>query len=165
MMQAYEAAIEAGANRLCIADTVGVLEPAQVTEKVRFLCRERPGVPVEVHLHDDRGLAIANALAAIDAGAVWVSTSVNGLGERCGITDLGVLLANLQHRGLRAISHPPALHNLSRMVAEFSGLAVAPRHPVVGAHAFVHTAALHVKAVSRDPNAYSWTDPLRLRRD
>ena len=162
MMKAYEAASETGADRLCIADTVGVLEPSEVAERVRSLRSAHPTIPVEVHSHNDRGLAIANALAAIDAGASWISTCVNGLGERCGITDLTVLLANLQHRGLRPLRDPDQLHRLSGMVAEFSSVPVEFTHPVVGANAFRHTAALHVQAVQRDPRSYSWTDPALL---
>src|SRR5262249_11286919 len=98
LLRAYRAAIEGGANRICFADTVGVLEPGQVVEFVRILKREFGRTELELHLHDDRGLAMANTLAGIDAGADWISASVNGLGERAGITDLCLLLANLHYR-------------------------------------------------------------------
>lgn len=164
MTKAYATAVSAGATRLCVADTVGVLEPREVSQRVARVCEAYPDTTIEVHLHNDRGLALANALAAIDAGALWVSTSVNGLGERCGITDLAVLLANLHFRGDRLISNPGAIHELTQRVAEISKAPVEPWRPIVGASAFRHTAVLHVKAVQRDPTSYSWIDPPSLGR-
>ena len=157
--RAFRTALNAGADRLCFADTVGVLEPEEVGLRIRSLKRAFAGVDLEVHFHDDRGLALANALAAIDAGADWVSTSVNGLGERAGITDLCLLLANLHYRGERQIVSGPALRDISARVVEYSGTPVDARRPVTGRHAFSHTAGLHVKAVLRDESAYSWISP------
>ena len=163
-IRAYSAAVSAGAERICFADTTGVLEPGAIARRVGDLVAALPGVDVEVHCHDDRGLATANSLAAIDAGAGWVSTAVNGMGERCGITDLAALLANLDHRGARPITHPAILQDLSTRVAAYARAPGDPRRPVSGAHAFTHTARLHALAVERDPCAYEWTPPARLGR-
>ena len=161
---AYAAAAESGAGRLCFADTVGALDPSAITAQVEAVRATIGALPLEVHLHDDRGLALANALAARDAGATWISSSVNGVGERCGIVDTLVLLANLHVRGERLIGNPAALHAASRQVAEATGIAVAPGHPVTGTDAFTHKARLHVLAMERDRTSYSWIDPETLGR-
>lgn len=163
-LAAFGAAVEQGADRICVADTVGVAEPHQVAEHVARIRRAFDGIDIEVHLHDDRGLAMANALAAVDAGATWVSTAVNGLGERCGIPDLATLTANMAYRGLRDWTPGEALQRLSRLVAEHAGWPPDVRRPVVGAHAFTHVAKLHVTAMARDPASYSWVEPERLGR-
>lgn len=151
-----------GADRICLADTVGRMEPGEVAETVRAVREACPGLPVEVHLHDDRGLALANSLAAVDAGAEWVSCSVNGLGERCGITDTVALLANLQFRDQWTLDDPARLHDLSRRVAALARTPRDMRSPVVGRCAFQHTARLHRLAVEEDALAYAWTPPDRL---
>jgi 2-isopropylmalate synthase len=158
IVKAFRVAQEAGANRLCFADTVGILEPGEVTTQIKALKQLFPEIDLEVHLHDDRGLALANTLAAIDAGADWISTSVNGLGERAGITDLCLLLANLHHRNDRPLMHGKEVQALSQLVAAYSRSQVDSRRPVVGRNAFTHSADLHVKAVRRDPMAYTWID-------
>jgi 2-isopropylmalate synthase len=164
LVAAYRVAAEAGAGRLCVADTVGVLDPPGAAALVAAVGRALPGLPLEVHFHDDRGLALANALAAADAGATWVSCAVNGVGERCGIVDTAVLLANLQFRAQRTLADPALLQETSGLVARAAGLAVHALHPVTGAHAFTHRARLHVLAMERDPASYSWTEPASLGR-
>ncbi len=159
MLLAYQTALSAGADRVCFADTVGVLEPKDVATRIASLRGDLPSAELEVHLHDDRGLALANALAAVDAGADWVSTSVNGLGERAGITDLCLLLANVHYRGQRDLVSGSALRRISARVADYSGTVVDDRRPVIGRHAFTHTARLHVKAVLKDEEAYNWVPP------
>jgi 2-isopropylmalate synthase len=159
---AFTGAVAAGAGRICFADTVGVAEPADVAGAARRLRRRFPDTALEFHLHNDRGLALANALAAVDAGADWISCSVNGLGERAGITDLTVLLANLHLRGQRPIRDAPALRRASELVAAFSRIPMDPLRSVVGRHAFTHTSRLHRRAVSIEPMAYSWIDPAEL---
>jgi 2-isopropylmalate synthase len=160
----FEAAVEAGADRICLADTVGILEPDEVKEIATELRDGFPDVPLEVHLHDDRGLSTANALAAIDSGATWVSCSVNGLGERCGITDLIQLLANLHFRGARPLQDPGALQDLSCLVARLSRSPLDARRPVTGKHAFHHSAHSHRKATAVESLAYSWLDPESVGR-
>ncbi len=164
LVEAYRIAAEAGVERICFADTLGVLEPSQVGERVAELRRLCPASAVEVHLHDDRGLAMANALAAVDAGADWISTSVNGLGERAGITDFASLATNLHYRGDRPLADGPLLTELSRRVGAYSRSMPDHRRPVVGRDAFHHVAKLHVRAVERDPSSYEWLDPAALGR-
>jgi 2-isopropylmalate synthase len=157
--RALTAAVDAGAGRICFADTVGIAEPADVARAAKRLRRRFPDTALEFHLHNDRGLALANTLAAMDAGADWISCSVNGLGERAGITDLLVLLANLHVRGQRPVGDARALRRASELVAAFSRIPMDPLRSVVGRHAFAHTSRLHRRAVSIEPMAYSWIDP------
>jgi 2-isopropylmalate synthase len=157
--RAYMTAIAAGADRICFADSVGVLEPAGATAAAQWLRAAFPGTDSEFHLHDDRGLATANALAAIDAGASWISCSVNGIGERSGVTGTFLLMTNLHHRGDRQLVDAAAARRLSALVAAASGIPVDPLRPVVGRNAFTHTSALHQRATSRDPLTYAWIDP------
>ena len=156
LIDVFGEAIAAGADRVCYADTIGHAEPAEVAEKVRIMKAAFPATEMEVHLHDDRGLAVASALAAIDAGVDWVSASVNALGERCGITELCALLVNLGIRGERSLPDLDKLRALSRLVAERSGVAVDYLRPVVGENAFKHGSKLHRRATSYEPRAYDW---------
>lgn len=159
MMQAFRVAVAAGADRICFADTVGIAEPGLIASRVRSLKSELPNTKLELHLHDDRGLAMANALAGLDSGADWLSTSVNGLGERAGILDLCLLLSNLNHRGLRPLLAGAGLSEISTRVAAYARSPVDHRRPVTGRDAFTHTARLHIKAVNREEAAYSWIAP------
>ena len=166
MQKAYARAAASGADRLCVADSVGTMEPQDVTDVVGRIKGEFPDVQMEVHFHDDRGLAMANALAAVDAGVEWISVCVNGLGERCGITDHTILAMNLHHRGARNLSEKQAkaLMAVSDDVAQCSGQEVSKRRPVVGEYAFTHTSRLHVLAVEKDSRSYEWIDPALVGR-
>jgi len=161
---ALKVAVDAGAARLCFSDTTGALEPRQIEHQVRAIVERHPETAIEVHLHDDRGLALANALAAVDAGATWVSTSVNSLGERAGITDLAALLVNLHLRAGRSLPPPGLLQDLSRRVGAYSRSRPDDRRPIVGRNVFHHQSRLHVKAVQGDPAAYELFDPSLLGR-
>ena len=163
-LEAYRVAVDAGADRLGFADTTGCAEPRDVARRVDEIRAAFPGVPIEVHLHDDRGLAVAGTLAAVDAGATWISTAVLGIGERCGIPDLATVLANLAYRGAR--DWPPAdiVQRLAARVAKITGSGPDVRRPVVGQYAFTHAARLHVLATVRDPASYSWVEAARVGR-
>jgi 2-isopropylmalate synthase len=142
---ACELALASGADRLCFADTLGVLEPAEVGRRIADLRGWFPDAELEAHLHDDRGLALANALSAIDSGVDWISTSVNGLGER-------------------ALTNGSILPELSRRVAAYARSAPDHRRCLVGRDVFHHVAKLHIQAVERDPSAYEWFDPALVGR-
>jgi len=156
LVHTYRMAVQAGADRICYSDTVGVLEPKDVTENIAYLREKFPNVDIEVHFHDDRGLALSNSLAAIDAGANWISSSVNGLGERSGITDTSVILANLAYRKTQIKTDLKDLKKISRLVAMHSRGYVDSRRPITGRHAFHHKAKLHINAINIDETAYSW---------
>lgn len=160
LQKAYAAAVDAGADRICFADTLGVMEPHEMSHVVRTIKSLFPAVDMEIHVHDDRGLAMAVSLAAMDAGANWISTSVNGIGERCGITDTLSMIANLHHRRQRNLRDLSCnLVEVSQLVERLSGAAVDPRRPIAGANAFAHKARLHRLAIERDSGAYSWIEP------
>lgn len=164
LIETFQTALELGADRLCFTDTVGLLCPWEVEERVSQLVDRLKGAPLEVHLHDDRGLANANALTALRAGATWVSSSVNGIGERSGIADTNVLLANLAAMSLRSLPDGRLIQHLSKVVQSHARMPVDSWRPLVGANAFTHTAKLHRVAAERDDCAYAWVDPKLLGR-
>ncbi|MHB1261000.1 MAG: homocitrate synthase/isopropylmalate synthase family protein [Thermoplasmatota archaeon] len=149
-----QAAVAAGADRISIADTTGCMTPSRMAAFV-----ERLGavvdVPLHVHCHNDLGLAVANSMAAFDAGAAVADVTVNGIGERCGITDLASLATALRvAEGIEAPWDLTRLPTLAQRVETASGLPVAWQAPVVGRYAFRHNAGLHVAAVFHDPGHY-----------
>lgn len=155
LIRIYRAAIDAGAERVGITDTVGCTTPnglAQLVQKVR---RSLNDFPLSVHLHNDFGLATANALAGVLAGARFVTTTVNGIGERAGNVPLQpfVMSCELLY-GIPTGIDLESLKALSELVADRSGVAVHPNAPVVGSNVFSHESGIHVKAVMEDPATY-----------
>ncbi len=155
LVRIYRAAIEAGAERVGITDTVGCATPnglAQLVQKVR---RSLKNFPLSVHLHNDFGLANANALAGVLAGARFVTTTVNGIGERAGNVPLQpfALACELLY-GIKTGIDLEGLKAVSELVADRSGVAVHPNAPVVGSNVFSHESGIHVKAVMEDPATY-----------
>lgn len=149
----------AGADRLCFADSVGMLMPGETFDVLSLLHREFPSLELEYHVHDDQGLALANSLEAMRAGVKWLSTSCNGIGERAGITDTFQLAALLHTRfGVDRFQLGQA-RALSELVEVYSRVARTPTQPVVGVNAFSHVARLHQIAVREDSAAYSVLDP------
>lgn len=155
----YGAALESGADRICFADTVGILCPWEVEDIVGRLCRRFKGHDLEVHFHDDRGFANANAIVAVKAGADWVSASVNGIGERCGITDTLNLSVNLSSLGWRQTIPGTSLKDASSIVQAHSRLQLDRWRPLLGHNAYIHVAKLHQQAVLINRLAYNWIDP------
>lgn len=138
------AALEAGVPRIFLADTVGCLAPHDVSRHVGTMRTAFPAAWFEFHAHDDYGLATANCLAAVAAGANAVHTSVNGLGERAGnasLTETVVVLHD--HAGVHTGVNERALHEAARFVAACSGKALAGNAPVVGDDVFTQTAGVH----------------------
>jgi D-citramalate synthase len=133
-----------GVRRVYLADTLGVLEPGGVARHVRRMCRRFPGLGFEFHAHDDYGLATANALAAVRAGASGLHATVNGLGERGGNASLAELVVALRdHAGRATAVEERGLPALSALVARASGYPVPHNAPVVGRHVFTQTAGVH----------------------
>lgn len=164
LLQAYETAIQSGADRICFSDSAGSIEPTVAGERISSIRKKFPDIPLEVHFHDDRGLALANTLAAIDAGANWVSCSVNGIGERAGITDTLSLLTNLHYRN-QTIDKIPSyqlLKHVSNLVNSITRSTIYCRQPIVGKNTNIHTAKLHKDAVRKDPTSYAWISPEKL---
>jgi 2-isopropylmalate synthase len=160
-LETLEAARDAGASVLVLCDTNGGSEPRTVAESVSRAAR-RMRAPLGIHPHNDRGLALANALAAIDAGCVHAQGTVNGYGERCGNLDLLALIANLQgRRGMQCVPEESlaTLTELSHYVASVANLAPDAHAPFVGRAAFAHKGGIHVAAVAKEPAMYQHMDP------
>jgi len=158
--------VEAGARRLGVPDTVGTATPEAVAATVGALRRRYPGIGQEFHGHNDTGCAIANAIAAWQAGAECLDVTVLGLGERVGITSLGGLMARLYtfDPGLVARYRLEQLPALDAAVAALVGVAVPFNQPLTAAHAFTHVAGVHSNAVLRAPHTYEAVDPAVLGR-
>lgn len=163
--QIAEAAQLAGARRLRFADTLGVLDPFSVFDRISRL-RAATDLEIEMHAHDDLGLATANTLAAAKAGATHVNTTVNGLGERAGNAPLEeVVLGLRQCHGLETGIQLRDFPALSQAVAHASGRPVAWQKSLVGEGVFTHEAGIHVDGLLKDPNNYQGFDPGLVGRD
>ncbi len=159
-----EAAQAAGACRIRFADTVGIMEPFGVFEAIRKL-RAVTDMDIEMHAHDDLGLATANTLAAAFAGATHVNTTVNGLGERAGNAALEEVVVGLKQ--LYGFETGVDLRNfpvLSRQVATASGDTIGSRKSLIGRDVFSHEAGIHVDGLLKDPNNYQGVDPALVGR-
>jgi homocitrate synthase len=148
-------------NRLGVADTVGIATPSQVSELVAQL-RRLTHLDIEFHGHNDSGCAIANAYAALEAGATHIDTTVLGIGERNGITPLGGLIARLYMLNRPLICGKyrlDRLYEIDHMVAEMVGVTVPFNNYITGPTAFTHKAGIHTKAVLAAPETYESIDP------
>ncbi|MDR0488188.1 MAG: citramalate synthase [Propionibacteriaceae bacterium] len=153
-------AAEAGAEVAVLCDTNGGMLPAMVTEILSDVVRL--GVPLGIHCHNDTGCAVANTMAAIEAGAMHIQGTINGYGERTGNADLTTLIANLKVKYGWDVITDGALQDLtliSHSIAEIANQAPAPRQPYVGISSFAHKAGLHASAIKVDENMYQHIDP------
>lgn len=165
LQQVVAVAETAGACRFRYADTLGVLDPFTTYERIAAL-RAVTSLDIEMHAHDDLGLATANALAAIRAGASHVNTTVNGLGERAGNTPLEeVVTALWRIYGLDVGLDMHAFPEISQLVAQASGRAVALNKSIVGAAVFTHESGMHVDGLLKDPATYEGFDPAAVGRE
>jgi homocitrate synthase NifV len=165
VVAAARTAEAAGARRFRFADTLGILDPF-ATHAVFQRLRGALGLELEIHAHDDLGLATANSLAAIAGGATHVNTTVNGLGERAGnapLEEVVMALHHLYHRDTGVL--PRRLPDISRLVAEVSGRPVAAGKSIVGDKVFSHESGIHVHGLLRDRANYQSVDPAELGRE
>ena len=160
-LRVLEAAAMAGAERLVLCDTNGGSLPHEVKEAVEAVVRH-VDVGVGVHLHNDTGCGIANAIAGVRGGAVQVQGTINGYGERTGNCDLIPIIANLSLKmGIETIpaDRIPHLTSVSHHVAELVNFTPAAQQPYAGQSAFAHKAGLHTSTIARRPDAYEHVDP------
>ena len=153
----------AGADRISLADTVGIWEPGQCATIVKKSVETFP-CEIEVHLHNDLGLAMANALAAIDSGASVIDATLCGIGERAGIVDLlnlSVFLA--QKRNLQCFKLQ-MIPELTQSLQLATGCQVDHWRPIIGKNIFTHTASYHIKAVQQNYSAYEGIQPEMIGR-
>ena len=159
-LSTLEAAAEMGATTVVLCDTNGGSLPDVIADATRAAAARVPGVRLGIHPHDDAGLAVANALAGVLAGARQVQGTVNGYGERCGNVDLLTVLANLVLKLGAAQPQPLAeLLALSRYVDDRANLEPNVRKAYVGDAAFAHKGGVHVSAVNRRPDTYEHVPP------
>jgi homocitrate synthase NifV len=164
LAQMAEAAQAAGASRIRFADTVGVMEPFGVLAAISQL-RAVTDMEIEMHAHDDLGLATANTLAAAVGGATHVNTTVNGLGERAGNAALEEVVVGLtQLYGMQTGIDLRNFTALSRQVATASGDTIGSRKSLIGRDVFSHEAGIHVDGLLKDPNNYQGVDPAVVGR-
>ncbi len=165
LLQVYEAVVDAGATTVNIPDTVGYAIPAEFGALVgRVVERVGSGAVVSVHCHNDLGLATANTLAAVQAGARQVEVTINGLGERAGNASLEEVVMALRTRptqfaGLASRVQTEQIMNASRLVSYLTGFVVQPNKAIVGANAFAHESGIHQDGVIKNPLTYEIMTP------
>ncbi|PKN93337.1 MAG: 2-isopropylmalate synthase [Chloroflexi bacterium HGW-Chloroflexi-6] len=158
-------AIEAGADRISFADTLGIMQPHTMAERVSALRERLLPCQIDLHCHDDYGLALANGMAGIRGGANCIHTTVNGMGERTGIPDLAetiVAFHNLE--GVQKYNLAP-LMELASYLERVSGFFLAPNKPITGQNAFSHKSGVHTNGILKDPRTYEPFDPALLGRE
>lgn len=160
-MKTIQAACSGGADWIVLCDTNGGTMPSDISRIVRAV-KQECSVPVGIHAHNDCELAVANSLAAVEAGATQVQGTVNGYGERCGNANLISIIPNLQIKmGYPCIPHESltSLVHLSHFVSEKANLAPDAFQAYVGSAAFAHKGGIHVAAVEKINHSYEHIDP------
>ena len=162
-------AIAAGATIVNLPDTVGFTTPveyARMFDDLRERCPELGDVELSVHCHDDLGLAVANSLAGVEAGATQVECTINGIGERAGNAALEEVVMALRvradHYGAESAVDPSMIRDASALVAQLTGYEVQRNKPIVGANAFAHEAGIHQDGMLKDASTYQIIDPSEL---
>ena len=164
LAQAAQVAQRQGAIRVRYADTLGLLDPFSAWQRISALRREID-IDIEIHAHNDLGLATANTLSALRAGATHASTTVNGLGERAGNAALEEVVMALRHLdGVECGIDTTALPGISQLVARASGRPVAAGKSIVGAAVFTHESGIHVDGLLKDRGTYEAFQPEELGR-
>jgi 2-isopropylmalate synthase len=166
-LEVLRTAYDAGASVIALCDTNGGMLPAWVADVVHDVV-EAAQVRVGIHCHNDTGCAVANTIAAVDAGASHVQGTVNGYGERTGNADLLAVVANLEVKLGRQVLPTGRLGDATRIahaVAEVTNVPPASRQPYVGTSAFTHKAGLHASAIKVDPDLYQHMDPAGVGND
>jgi homocitrate synthase NifV len=154
-------AADCGVQRLRLADTVGIGSPATMTTMVRMI-RQQSGLPCGVHTHNDFGMATANAIAAIEAGASWIDATVLGLGERAGNCRLEEAVAFLCLQKGREHYQISLLPALCQTVSKAADIAIACNHPVVGKSIFTCETGLHLHGLTVNPDTYEPYAPAKV---
>lgn len=153
---------DAGADRLRFCDTVGILGPSQTAAKIEIL-RQEIGMPIEIHTHNDFGMATANSIAGFKAGAEFISVTVNGLGERAGNAALEEVVMALKYVENYPVSFDfSKLKALSELVAQASGREIPLSKPIVGRNIFTHEAGIQVDGLAKEPKTYEVFDPSEI---
>lgn len=146
-----DALVESGIKRFLLPDTLGILNPMEVTKYFGQMVERYPNTNFEFHAHNDYDLAVANSLAAVVSGATGLHVTVNGLGERCGNAPLASVQAILKDQlGIETSIREDRLGEISRLVEGYSGIAIAPNQPIVGENVFTQVAGVHADGDNKD---------------
>ena len=163
LSEVFGAVAGAGADRVDIPDTVGYSTPAYMAEIVRDAIEATGGIPVSVHCHNDFGLAVANAISGLQAGARCAHVTVNGIGERAGNASLEELVMALQclrfGEGFETGIHSERIYAASKEVSRLAGIQVQPNKAIVGDNAFGHESGIHTHGVLSNPLTYEPISP------
>jgi len=165
LAKACNTAIKAGADRISVADTLGIMQPHLFYNQVKELKDSLYPCELDVHCHNDFGLALANAMAGIRAGANCIHVTVNGLGERTGVPDISEVIMSyhiLEKKTRYKIRYLPGL---SSYVEKVSGFFIAPNKPITGQNAFSHKSGVHTDGVLKNPKTYEAFDPALIGRE
>jgi homocitrate synthase NifV len=150
---------QAGADRIRYCDTVGILEPFATFEKIKTLI-DATGIDVEMHTHNDFGMATANALAGVRAGANWVGVTIGGLGERAGNAALEEVVMALKHIDGDDLNFKTEMfREVAEYVARASGRVLHPGKAIVGSNMFAHESGIHGDGVLKNPKTYEVFTP------
>jgi len=159
LLEVYRKAEECHASRIGVTDTLGCASPEAIS-KIVTAVKDRLKTPISIHLHNDFGLALANAITGIKAGAKAVTTTVNGIGERAGNVPLEQFVASMKYVYRCDLGiDTTKLKELSDIVAEYSGLGLPKNQPLVGQNVFSHESGIHVAAVLNCPMTYEPIPP------
>ena len=146
-----DALVDSGIKRFLLPDTLGILNPMEVTKYFGQMVERYPDTNFEFHAHNDYDLAVANSLAAVVSGASGLHVTVNGLGERCGNAPLASVQAILKDQlGIETSIREDRLGEISRLVEGYSGIAIAPNQPIVGENVFTQVAGVHADGDNKD---------------
>jgi 2-isopropylmalate synthase len=166
-LEVVRIAAEAGADVIALCDTNGGMLPDELSQVVHDVL-QASSARLGIHCHNDTGCAIANSMAAIEAGVTHVQGTLNGYGERTGNADLVSIIANLELKKDKKVLPVNALQEafrISHAVAEVTNVSPSARQPYVGVSAFAHKAGLHASAIKVDPNLYQHEDPASVGND
>jgi homocitrate synthase NifV len=162
-LQEYAGVVHgAGADCLRLSDTIGVLTPEGYARRVRAVIKAAP-IDVQCHAHNDFGLAVANTLAGLKAGARYFHVTVNGMGERAGMPDLAATVMALKRLcGVDLGLETSRLRPLALLVAEAAGQPTLPWQPIVGDNVFAHESGIHVNAILKDASSFEPLAPVEV---
>lgn len=164
LKQVYKAVVDAGADRIDVPDTVGYSNPMYIDTMIRDL-KQVVNVPISIHCHDDFGLAVANSIAAINAGASCAHVTINGLGERAGNASLEEFVMALHCLyGKKTRIKTELLYETSRLVSSLTGIVVQPNKAIVGDNAFGHESGIHTHGIISNPLTYEPINPEMVGR-
>jgi homocitrate synthase NifV len=159
LVEYAKAAKAEGADRLRFCDTIGVMEPFRTFQLIKLL-REQSGLEIEMHTHNDFGMAVANAIAGIHAGATWVNTTIGGLGERAGNAALEEVIMALKYiEDLDLDYDTKRFRELGEYVAAAAGRTIPVWKSIIGTNMFAHESGIHADGVIKNPKTYEVFPP------